>query len=480
VTGQSEGQSEKQSEWRRVHPLSPLLRMWAALVGVAVVLLAQNSETLGQLRDWIGDAGLSTWLLVLAAVAVVVGVLLLGWVLSLPWWWAAGYRVTGEEIAVRRGVLSKQLRTARFDRVQAVDLVEPLPARPFRLAGVKVETAGGRGSEVTVEYLPRADAEELRVRLLDLVRAEPAGPAEPARPTGSAAQDRPDQAVFIPQIPVSRSLVAAALSGSTAWALISLVLSLATPAGLALLVPALAGLLPWFWSVLNRSWRYTATLSGPSDAPVLGITFGFSERRRQSVPLHRVHAVRVSQPVLWRILGWWRVDVDVAGYGEQGARGSTTAVLPVGDIGQASRVLAVLGPLSTREVADYADPEHPATPTYASPASARWVSPLDRRRQGVTLVGEEPHAVVCRHGRVSRRVEVISPAHIQELSWHRGPVDRVLGLAGVRLDLVPGPVTMRARQLTVADATALFGELRHRRLPPPGDDERRTVMHVTP
>jgi putative membrane protein len=275
--------------------------------------------------------------------------------------------------------------------------------------------------------------------------------------------------------------VAAALSGSTAWALVSLVLSLSTPAGLALLLPALVGLLPWFWSVLNRSWRYTATLSGPADDRLLGITFGFSERRRQSVPLHRIHAVRISQPVLWRILGWWRVDVDVAGYGEQGAKGSTTAVLPVGDLAQALRVLAVLSPLSWEETTAYADPVRPTTPTYGSPRAARWVSPLDRRRQGVTLVGERRHAVICRHGRVGRRLEVIAPGHIQELTWYRGPVGRVLGLADVRLDLVPGPVRMHARQLTVADASALLDELRARTLPPPPrPGERRTVTRVTP
>jgi putative membrane protein len=43
----------------------------------------------------------------------------------------------------------------------------------------------------------------------------------------------------------------------------------------------------------------------------------------------------------------------------------------------------------------------------------------------------------------------------------------VLGLADVRLDLVPGPVRMHARQLTVADASALLDELRARTLPPP-------------
>ncbi|MDN6387550.1 MAG: PH domain-containing protein, partial [Corynebacterium sp.] len=173
--------------WRRVHPLSPLLRMWAVLVGIAAVLLAQQAETLGRLRDLLADTSLPTALVVLVAVVALPVVFFVGWVVSLPWWRATGNRITDEEIAVRRGVLSRQLRTARFDRVQAVDVVEPLAPRLFRLAGVRVETAGGSDSSVNVEYLPRADAETLRADLLHLVNGTPEGADEfPERHDGPA------------------------------------------------------------------------------------------------------------------------------------------------------------------------------------------------------------------------------------------------------------------------------------------------------
>lgn len=465
-------------QWRRVHPLSPLLRMWAVLVGIVAVIAAQQAETLGRLRDLLEDSPLPTGLVVVAVLVAIPVIFLIGWVVSLPWWRAAGYRIDGEEIAVRRGVVSRQLRTARFDRVQAVDLVEPLAPRLFRLAGVKVETAGGSGSSVAVEYLPRQDAEDLRSHLLSLVHGVPGVPGVPGAPGQSDHGDDATEdhgSAVVPMIPITRALVAGALSGATVLVVAGAAVALATPAGLAVLLPVLAGAVPWVWGVLNTSWRFTATL----DGEVLGITFGLTERRRQSVPLARVHAVEVSQPVAWRLLGWWKVRVDVAGYGaESSSDGSTSTVLPVGDLSLALHVLETLTPLDSPAIAAVAHPEgrardgFPAAHTYLSPRNARWVSPVDRTRQGTTLVSDpggsgQLTAVVSHHGLFRRAVSVISPAHIQELSYRRGPVQKVLGLAGVRFDLVPGPVSMSGRDLTTADAVDLVTRLRARRLPEP-------------
>lgn len=489
-----------QGHWRRVHPLSPLLRMWAVLVGIAAVLMAQQAETLGRSRDLLADTSLPTALVVLVAVVALPVVFFVGWVVSLPWWRATGYRITDEEIAVRRGVLSRQLRTARFDRVQAVDVIEPLAPRLFRLAGVRVETAGGSDSSVNVEYLPRADAETLRADLLHLVDGTPEGADEfperhdgPASASaaatvsaaGSGGSGEDAARIVVPTIPITRSAVAAALSGSSLLVVVGVVVSVATPVGAAVLLPALAGAVPWFWGVLNASWRFTAKL----DGDILGITFGLSERRRQSIPLGRVHAVEVSQPLVWRLLGWWKVRVDVAGYGNgEGSKGSTTTVLPVGELPVALHVLELLCPLSAPEITGVAHPQgRPAAQdeaqdaasgagvrTYLSPPSARWVSPVDRTRQSVTLVTDpsshaegQLRAVVSHRGRLRRVVSVISPAHIQELTLRSGPVQKVLGLAGVRFDLVPGPVMMAGRDLTDVDATDLVSRLRARSLPAP-------------
>ena len=69
-------------------------------------------------------------------------------------------------------------------------------------------------------------------------------------------------------------------------------------------------------------------------------------------------------------------------------------------------------------------------------------------------------------GRLTRRYQMVKAPHIQELSFEQGPLERKLGLASVRFDLVPGLVKMTARDLDDADARALLEALRARRLPP--------------
>ena len=103
-----------------------------------------------------------------------------------------------------------------------------------------------------------------------------------------------------------------------------------------------------------------------------------------------------------------------------------------------------------------------AAPTYASPARAKWVSPIDYRQQTVALTGDY---VIVRAGRFNRRVQAIELRHIQELTLRRGPISQLLGLATVELDLVQGPVSMAARNLALADAHALLNRLRSRDLP---------------
>ena len=212
----------------------------------------------------------------------------------------------------------------------------------------------------------------------------------------------------------------------------------------------------------STSWLFTAKIDDADR--VLHLSYGLTERRRQAVPLDRVHAVKVSQTPLWRLVGWWRVQVSVAGYGGplNSKTESTSTVLPVGSRETALAVFAEITGMAPETIERVAAPEGHGEPQFTSPAIARWVSPIDRRRQAVTLAEDR---AITHHGRVGRSVETIETAHIQELSLTHGPIQRLLGLATVRLDLVPGPVYMKGRDLAHADAEALVEKLRDRRLP---------------
>ena len=445
-------QSSTQPSFRRVHRLTPLLRLWSVILAlIAAFALNVNLEALRDIFAFItgehrGEALRDTAFAIAGFVAVCAVV----WLASGLWWRRMGYQLGGDELSLRRGLFSTQLRTARYDRTQAVDVVEPVIARLFRLAAVRVETAGGQSSVIEIAYLKKADAEALREDILARVHGAPTPAADTdfdatAADATSAPTPAPpaEEPALVPEIPIARSLVAAALRTSTLFLVGFLIVVVVTRLPLSTALPILVGAIPNVWNVLDSSWRYTAR----TDGEVLNITYGLADRRRQSIRLDRIHAVQITQPFLWRPLGWYEVRVSVAGYGASasGKASGSTRILPVGTLAQARQFLP-------------AD----AAPTYASPARAKWISPLDYRQQTVALTGEY---VIVRNGRLNRRVKAIHTSHIQELTYRRGPISQALGLATVNLDLVQGPVRMAARNLTLADATALLTQLRSRQLP---------------
>lgn len=441
----------KEHQYRRVHRLTPLLRVWATLL--ALLAIAAFNFTM-PIYNWLseGDYGLTAaaWALgaVVLALLVIFGV-------SQLWWARTGFRVDDEEIEMRRGVLTTQIRTARYDRVQAVDIVEPFAPRLFGLAGVRIEAAGGAQANIEIAYLPRAEAEALRKEIL-------------ARMQGQDLLDNLDDAAFdvptatpalVDPIPIKRSLAAAALQFSTlftvAWATIPVWSGLS----IAAVVPVLVSFVPQIWRTIDQSWRFHASV----DGEVINLTYGLANRRRQAVPIDRIHAVQLKRPMLWRVFGWWQVSVTVAGYGSEMNKASgTSKLLPVGTYAQAAQVIDAIGPLAARELTGPVAAD--ATFSARSPRKARWVSPVDWRSQSVAVDTTRDTARVT-FGRLTRRFQVVKIPHIQELTFKQGPLQRRLGLAHVRFDLVPGAVRMTARDVEDTQARSLVDALRTRTLP---------------
>ncbi|MDO5077125.1 PH domain-containing protein [Corynebacterium sp.] len=441
-------------QYQRVHRLTPLLKFWQfILAAIAVAVVNLNQELLRDIRDLLNEVTtIPSWLgalVIFAGFAIACGLV---WAISGVWWRAYGYRLDGEEISVKSGVLNTKLRTARYDRIQAVDVVENVISRIFGVAAVRVETAGGKHSVLNIAFLRRAMAEELREEILDLRSGTP---TEVGAELGDEPPREPAGEVVIPPIPVSRSLIAAALAslwfGGTAP--IGAVFG-----GPGILLPMLLAALPAVWSVTDRSWNFTATL----DRDVFHVSYGLADKRKQSIPLQRIHAVRIRQPVLWRLCDWWIVEVSIAGYALGDKKAGTTRLLPVGTRDQAMHLASVITPLSAAELEAYAPPEGFVAPDFRSPLRARWVSPIDFSQQATTLFD---HAVIIHEGRWQRRVTIIHPSHIQELTWRRGPIQRLAHVDTIRLDLVDGPARMSARDLAPDDAQRLLATLRGRELP---------------
>lgn len=390
--------------WRRMHPVSPLLEGWKIVSAIIAVVTIRNADNLIEVYRYVAAHGfdlgddLLVWALLglLALVAVIVLVLLLGW-------WAKTYAVDRDGVYLRSGILNKQLRIARLPRIQSVDVVHPLLGRVLGLGRLTVEVAGSGDSRVVIGYLPTARLEELRERILALASGlaprpagaedtagAPPGPAATgdgrARPAGSVGplpagstgplgfedavrapapararrEEHPLYAVDVPTLLGSLLRSGQVLAGVGLTLLVAgLLLALLVltdewarqGSGAAFVLSVIAGpaaIASIVWNRFNKSWNFRAAAT-PAG---IRMRFGLTSDTSSTLPPGRVHAVGLAQGPLWRGKDWWRVRAVVAGRrtGDAGSSSESAqedgigVLLPVGDRDTALRALWLVTP----------------------------------------------------------------------------------------------------------------------------------------
>ena len=390
-------------DWQHLHPLTPLLR--GGRFGLVLLVL-------------VGQQGLrsDSRLFALLGVLVVVPLAALAAYVA---WRVTRYRLTGTELQVDSGVLTRRQRRVPLARLQSVDVVRPLVARVLGLAELRLEVAGGGQTEAPLSYLSEDDARRLRESLLHLAagRAEDAEP-EPARPEL--------QLVAVPAGP----LVGSVLLGAPVWTAAALLVAGTGAVVLDALVDDLRVLgavafsvVPVVLGAVTAAGRRVLTEYGFTVAESdegLRIRHGLLETRSATIPPGRVQVVRIREPLLWRPFGWVRVEVDVAGYAGTGDEQMTTsALLPVAPAALAAALVerVLTGPLPVA--------------TSRAPERARWRAPLQLPRLRVGL--DERHLVTT-SGVVTTTTDVVPLAKVQSLRLTQGPWERRLRLASLHAD----------------------------------------------
>lgn len=480
VNGSGRVEVEDDLDWQRMHPVTPALKGWKLMLGLLVIAWAQLDNVQEGLRHVHGRG----WLIVVGGLALVLAV---GFAYSAVAWRVTRFAVSDDAVHLRTGVLFRQQRQARLDRLQAVDVVQPLLARIVGLSELKLEVAGGSESAVSLAFLRETDAEALRVQLLALAagRRNPARAAdvtgaavpatdpvsvgdpalasvgEPARPVPAPLVDPvPEQPVY--EVPMGRLLPATLLSGAMIWLVVGIVVAVVLLAtsreigSIFVVAPAVLGTVGAVWGRINQGAGFRASLS----ADGIRLRHGLTESRTQTVPPGRVQAIRVTQPVLWRKADWWRVQINVAGYAGGHETENDTVLHPVASREEAMTaiwlVLPDLGVEDPRAVLDAAfsgrDDDGGFT---AAPRRARWVDPVGWRRRGVLVTGR---ALLSRSGRVWRQVDVVPHEKTQSLGLAQGPLQRRLGLASFVVHSTPGPVSPEVAHLDALTAAELLDE----------------------
>ena len=437
-----------QDGWYRLHPLTPLVRGWKMVAALLVVIGQQRGGDLV-------DGGLPSREEALVSLGVLVAVALLAGIYAVLAWRRARYRVDADALQLQTGVLFRQERHARLDRLQAVDVVRPLLGRFLGLAELKLEVAGGRGSGVRLSLLREQEAQALRNTLL----ARAAGVTY----EGELAPQAPEHEVLA--VPVSRSVESILRSGTTvvlAAALVAVVVAVVVTRQVAVL----AGVIPILLGLVSATWRRFTTTFGfrvATSPDGIRLHHGLLTTRAQTVPPGRVQAVRVSQPLLWRGRDWWQLQVNVAGYDGRGngdeGQADENVLLTVGSRDEALRVLHLAVPALTPDDAGPVAAGLTGTGTAGgfvpAPRSSRWVDPVGWRRHGVQVL---EHALLLRRGALGRQLDVVPHARTQSLALTQGVLQRRLGLVTFVVHSTRGPVTPTVEHLAPDVARSLLDE----------------------
>lgn len=448
--------SGTQAQWRRLHRVTPLLNAWK--VGAAIFFIALYNFRDGFVNRPDGFPGV-------ALLGIIVGLLVVGFIIGLVasylGWHRTAYGVSPESVFLHKGVLFRQQRHVRLDRVQAIEVTQPLLARIFGFASLKVESAGGAASNLTLAYLTESDAQSVRSELLARAAglkigsspsAAQSSSGQPGTPAPTVAPEAPEREIA--SLSAGRLMGSLALSLSIALAIVFCVVLLAVaaitrnPGLLVGFVAPLLGAAGFLWSRFAGEFNFRVAYSPDG----IRLRHGLLETKARTVPPGRVQAVRISQPPLWRITGWWRIQVNIAGYGPEEVSG--TVLYPAASRDEVafmlSLVLPDLGDERPLEVlAAGLDGIGESEGYTTSPHRARWLDPLTWRRTAFRITNT---AILLRSGRLWRALIVVPHERTQSLGLTQGPLERKLDLASFVVHSTPGPVvpTLKHQDLRVA------------------------------
>ena len=220
--------------------------------------------------------------------------------------------IDDEELRIESGAIFKKSTKIPFERLQSVDIIQPLAARIVGLAELRLDAGN---SSTKLRYLSRGKASRLRDYLLTRAHGQQASirdldqQAAASIFTDLGVADRP-----LVQVSPQRLILSFLLS--TEWiipAAITIIILVVT-AALAATPYALGGLIPLLIGMLTLVWRrvigmFNFTLAESPRG--LRVTRGLTNLTSQSVPIDRIQGVKTVSRCSgsrWAGIGWTSIS----------------------------------------------------------------------------------------------------------------------------------------------------------------------------
>lgn len=503
---------------QRLHWLTPILKTWQIVLVLIAFLAYQNLQEIRELSKQAENYHLldDVGLVVLVALVGVVAFLAIMGLYAYVSWRCMSYTLDAKSITLHQGIIFKNKRSVYLERIQSVDINRTLVARLLGLGTVRIESAGGSGSNLDLSYLKNSELAGIRAQLLEAAFAAkaphegaamgmqamgavlgqfdagqgaapgtqvPGQMPAPGAPAGAQLQEQTLYSVSTTRLIGSYLLTPALVVSAVAVIAIIitgvLALSGVSNAGAIMgagfgVFAAASAMASSLWGRFNHDFNFSLAVSRVG----LRLHGGLTQTYSRTLPPNRIHAVELTQPLMWRLKGWWRVEVLTAGVsgasegtdstGENKANFTADSLLPVGDWGQALYALWLVIP----ELAS-ANPQAllnnmaygvgTANPSgdhlWCAPGRTRWLDPLLYKRNAVAVTDT---AVLIRAGRFKRRLIVLTHERSQSLALSQGPFERLVDVANIKFDMVPGPIKPVIRHLDTGQARQLWAHQAHR------------------
>lgn len=298
-------------------------------------------------------------------------------------WWKFVYWFEDGELRIEYGLFVKKKRYIPFDRIQSLDYTESIFHRPFGLVKVKVETAGGgvgKEAEAELTAIRLEAAEQIKQEMLaakTVSKPVESGEGTTQEPIEQISQEGP----VLHRMSSKDLIVLAVTSGgigvifSGAAVLLSQfsefipyeqiydeVLSLLRFGAALIAIFAFVVLLVTFLLSIGFTYLQNYGFTVSRDGKDILLQRGLLEKKRTTIPLHRIQGVQVVENPFRQLFGYVTIVLDSAG-GSVLEKSETVKLVPLIKRDQAVGLLAELFPELPLE-ADFVRPPKRARKFY--------------------------------------------------------------------------------------------------------------------
>ena len=326
----------------KLHPIAAIIHVVKALkdllIPIVIILVANGGNINLDYRseDFFGEMVPLLFLVVILLWTIFSGLIK---------WWTFVYWFEESELRVEYGLFVKKKRYIPFDRIQNLNYKEGIFHRIFKLVEVQVETAGSKNGKPEAELtaVTRVAADEVEQRMKRAKQKQ-----QPIEESEHQSIEETPPSTFIHKMKVPELLLLATTSSGIGVVLAGV---FAVVSQFAEFIPfdsiydelaflmkysfvvvailiALGLLLTWVISVgLTFLNYYNFTVSKEQERLI--ITRGLIEKKRVTIPLNRVQAIKIVENPFQQLLGLASVAVESAGGGFSGEADKKIILFPL-------------------------------------------------------------------------------------------------------------------------------------------------------